>query len=142
MGAAAGAGLPVLAILATGAHFVAVFGLSPIARQLPRARGVPRQVRLVYADGRGALRAALTQVTRLGFTVAELTVERSGFAAEPAEGTHHERDEPPGAAERPSLVAVALQVVGDGEIGQLTAGIAEVDGVVSVTAGEGSDASE
>src|ERR1700761_9295581 len=53
IGMACGAGLALLALFATAAHFVAVFGYPWVATKLPRSRYVGFGLRVVYEDGRG-----------------------------------------------------------------------------------------
>lgn len=78
VGMACGAGLPILAVAVTGAHFVIVFAFPPLARRLPRAGTTLARLRLVYRGGRGTLRRSLEVCTRQGFTVSGLAAERTG----------------------------------------------------------------
>ncbi|MFC6932417.1 MgtC/SapB family protein [Actinomadura yumaensis] len=69
VGMAAGGGLPVLAVAVTAGHFLVVYGLSWLARSLPLGRfrrPDTHRVRLVYRDGRGALRRTLMECTGRG----------------------------------------------------------------------------
>ncbi|HEY7361514.1 MAG TPA: MgtC/SapB family protein, partial [Streptosporangiaceae bacterium] len=59
VGAAAGAGLPLLATLATGIYFL-VAAVFPLAtRRLPRSATAVSVLRVRYPDGRGILRDVL-----------------------------------------------------------------------------------
>jgi putative Mg2+ transporter-C (MgtC) family protein len=78
VGMACGAGLPILAVTVTAAHFVIVFGFPALARHIPRAGTNTAHLRLVYRGGRGTLRRSLEVCTRQGFTVSALGVERTG----------------------------------------------------------------
>jgi len=115
VGMAAGAGLWLLAILATAGHFLVVFGFTPIAARLPRSRFAPSRLRVVYLDGRGALRDVLTACTGRGFTVAETSIDR----------------------EDPRTVILRLTVEGRGQVAELTAALSELDGVVAVSSDDG-----
>ena len=63
---ARGAGLAILAVFATAAHFVAVVGYRRLAQALPRSRHVSFGVRVTYEDGRGVLRDVMRQCTESG----------------------------------------------------------------------------
>ena len=115
VGMAAGAGLWLLAILVTAGHFLVVLAFTPLAARLPRSKYAPSRLRLTYLDGRGALRLALAECTRRDFTVGELSIEQRG-----------EDDEV-------RTVSVLLSVQGSGSITDLTAALADVDGVVAVS---------
>jgi putative Mg2+ transporter-C (MgtC) family protein len=124
VGMAAGAGLPLLAVLVTFGHFVIVYGFTPLARRLSRRLTGSHQVRMTYRDGEGVLRRALAACTGLGFSVRELST------AEP--------DEEPGRRDADVLrrVSVRLTVEGRGSATDLAAALADVAGVLSVTAGD------
>lgn len=53
IGMAAGAGLPVLALVVAGAHFLIVLGFAPLAARIPGSTRSPAWLRLDYEDGRG-----------------------------------------------------------------------------------------
>jgi putative Mg2+ transporter-C (MgtC) family protein len=118
VGAAAGAGLPVLAVLATVGHFLAVFGLAAVGRQLSRSRHAQAQLRLTYSSGTGALRTALVAATQQGFTVTDVSVDKQ------------ENDDGGGP------VSVVLSVTGTSSMTQLAAAVADVPGVVAVRGGD------
>jgi putative Mg2+ transporter-C (MgtC) family protein len=120
VGAAAGASLPLLALATTVAYFVVVFELAPLARRLPASPYAPSAVRVVYEDGRGILRQILAISTSRDFKVADVDIDRT-------EGVHE------GHA---GAVGVALEVHGPGSIAQLAATRGEIDGVLSVAAGD------
>ena len=131
VGMAAGAGLPVLAAVVTAGHFVIVYGFTPLAHRLSRRLTGVRQLRLTYRDGEGVLRRALSECTSRGFAVRELVTttpdEESG-----------RRDGDVGVR----VVAVRLTVEGRGTATDLAAWLADVDGVLSVTAGDVDEESE
>ena len=63
IGMACGAGLPLLALAVTAAHFVVVFVYPRLAAALPRSRYLEYGLRVVYEDGRGILRELLGEST-------------------------------------------------------------------------------
>ncbi|MGH9068399.1 MAG: MgtC/SapB family protein [Acidimicrobiales bacterium] len=146
VGMAAGAGLPILAVVVTAGHFLVVFGGPPIARRLPRSRYLPSQVHMTYEDGRGVLRRALVECTRSGFTVNEVTIERDpmGAAASSRRAGRDDRrdDEEGGGAGGRGRVSVVLSVAGTGVIAELVTSLAEIDGVVTVNAGDVNETAE
>jgi putative Mg2+ transporter-C (MgtC) family protein len=115
VGMAAGGGLPLLAVLATAAFFVAVPGYTALVRHLPRSSLAPSGLWVDYRDGEGVLRGVLAEVTRRGFAVHHLS-------------THRRED-----AEQPT-VTVRLEVTGRGETASLVADLGDVRGVLGVTA--------
>jgi putative Mg2+ transporter-C (MgtC) family protein len=125
IGMACGAGLALLAIAVTGAHFVVVFVYPGLAARLPRSRYLGFGVRVVYEDGRGLLREILAESTTLGFAIANLD-------------THEIEHEVRGRA----AVAVTLEVQGQPTADQLAVELSELDGVLEVTTtdlGRGTD---
>lgn len=76
IGMAAGAGLPLLAVLVTALHFVVVLGFTPLSNWLgDRGRGERRYL-VTYADGRGILREVLAACSGRHWTIGSLSVER------------------------------------------------------------------
>jgi putative Mg2+ transporter-C (MgtC) family protein len=114
VGMAAGAGLPVLAVAVTAAHFVIVLGFAPLAARIPGSTRPPSRLRVCYVDGRGVLRVVINRCTELGFTVRELSTDE----------THGD----------PATVWVNLTVQGQIPPAALGAALSEIDGVLSVTA--------
>jgi putative Mg2+ transporter-C (MgtC) family protein len=122
IGMACGAGLPILALTVTAGHFVVVFGFPYIASRLPRSRWSPSLLQVCYQDGREVLREVLVRCTQQNFTVSRLQVEKES-AANLQDG-----------ADR--TVTVALEVQGIGSVSKLAAKLADIDGMVSVNAGD------
>ncbi len=120
IGAACGASFPVLAIGTTVAYFAVVFGLAPLARRLPASPYAPSALRVVYEDGRGILRRILAACTSRDFKVADVKVERAEH----------------GLPEHPAAVSVSLEVHGAGSVAALAGEMGEIDGVLSVVAGD------
>jgi len=115
VGAACGAGLPVLAVAVTVAHFLVVYAYPPLVRLIPRVPGRPEALTVQYEDGRGVLRQVLAAATGRGFVVLQVRTSRS----EKTEGT----------------VDLTLDVSGREDVEQLGAVLAELDGVLTVKAG-------
>ncbi len=115
VGMAAGAGLWLLAIATTAGHLLVVLGFGPLAARLPRSRWAASRIRLEYRDRQGVLRHALAACTARGFTVTELSVEQP-------DGDHESRN-----------VAVWLTVQGTASVNELTATLADLDGVQAVS---------
>ena len=115
-------GLAILAVFATAAHFVAVFGYRWVATQLPRSRYAGFGLRVVYEDGRGILRDVLTQCTQQGFTIARVATHK----------LERELGGVPG-------VAVSLEVQGQPRPEALTASLSDLPGVHDVSATDLSD---
>ncbi|GAA1984090.1 MgtC/SapB family protein [Kitasatospora viridis] len=117
IGSAAAAGLPVLALLATGAYFLLAYGLRPLAHRLPQLGSVPATYRITYRAGMGLLRELLAEVTRGGFTIVELsTLSSSSRELEP---THQ------------ATAEVSLSVLGRGDQDTLTTRLANISGVLA-----------
>ncbi|HLH15119.1 MAG TPA: MgtC/SapB family protein [Solirubrobacteraceae bacterium] len=117
IGMACGAGLAILALVATAAHFVVVLVYPTLAASLPRSRYVGYGLRVVYADGRGILRQVLAASTGLGYAIRRVDTRQlehdvGGVAA----------------------VAVTLEVQGQPRIDPLTVALSDLDGVLEVTA--------
>jgi len=119
IGMACGAGLAILALAVTAAHFVVVFVYPTLAARLPRSRYLRFGLRVVYEDGRGILRDILAESTRLGFTIARV-------------GTQQLEREVRGV----SAVAVTLELQGQPTTDPLTAALSELGGVLEVTASD------
>ena len=129
VGAAAGAGLPLLAVAGTVVHYLITRGFRPLSRALARSSAAPRPVHVSYVDGRGVLRAVLTLCTERGFAVAGMTVDRE----DPGDGT------------TPRSAAVTLSLLGRRiPLHPLTSELAELPGVlgVRIVADEAEEAEE
>jgi len=116
IGMACGAGLALLALAATVAHFLVVLVYPQVAAALPRSRYLGFGVRVVYEDGRGILREVLTQSTRLGFSIASVQTQQI---------EHEVRGH--------DAVSVTLEVLGQPSVEQLTLDLTDLDGVLEVT---------
>lgn len=117
VGMAAGGGLPILACLVTGAHFVVVYGFTPLVQRLERlSRGVRQSVlRITYRDQAGVLRRVMSDATSRGFTIAELTTEQV-----------------PDHEQALGLVSVTMRIAGPGSVPELVAELSEIDAVLGI----------
>jgi len=126
IGMAAGAGLPLLAVLVTVLHFVVVLGFTPLSRWLDdRGRG-ERRFLITYADGRGILREVLAACASRRWVVGSLSVERGRAIGEEQdwEGT--------------AVVAVGITLSGRG-LDQAVPVLGEIEGVVRIDREESDD---
>jgi putative Mg2+ transporter-C (MgtC) family protein len=73
IGMACGAGLPLLALFVTGAHFLVVYGYPPITRRILSERG---ELLVEYVPGSGVVQEIIGTCTGFGFTVQEITVQQ------------------------------------------------------------------
>jgi len=147
VGAAAAAGLPVLAATGTAAYFVAILVLPPCARLVARMIGTDRpMLQVTYVDGRGLLRDVLEAITQSGFAVARITTTRRSHSPDSlgAEAGPGEFDMADAAAARPAApsletaktpdrtVAIRVLLDGRGNVDTLTTVLNEIAGVLSV----------
>jgi putative Mg2+ transporter-C (MgtC) family protein len=117
IGMACAAGLPLLALAVTAAHFLVMFAFPPLVERLPRSRYQGFGIRVVYEDGKGILRDVLEESTSRGFEISRVQ-------------THHIEHEVRGLA----AVAVELDVRGRPQPEPLTAALSDLNGVIEVTA--------
>jgi putative Mg2+ transporter-C (MgtC) family protein len=125
VGSASGAGLPVLAVLATGIYFLVALVFPLATRRLPRSATAISALRVRYPDGRGRLRDVLRQATDLGFAIDDVATEPVGY-----------RSSSPGGASSPSMVEVTLHVHGRNSVNDLVASLSELDGVDAAAASD------
>jgi putative Mg2+ transporter-C (MgtC) family protein len=122
IGSAAGAGLPVLAVLATGIYFVVALAFPALVRRLPRSATAVSALRVRYPDGRGILRDLIAETTSRGFAIDDLATEP---AASSGHGTDHAG---------PRMVHVTLHVHGRQPLTELAAALSELPDVDAVLA--------
>lgn len=113
IGMASAAGLPTLALVVCGLHFVAIFAYSALARHLPGSRTVVARVRVEYVDGHGALRSLISACTAAGWNVTTL---QHGSASS---------DDPP-------RIRVVLGLAGTKSTRQLVEVVSHVPGLLHV----------
>jgi putative Mg2+ transporter-C (MgtC) family protein len=139
VGMACGAGLPILALVVTAFHFIVVFAFPYIVERLPKSRWTPSSLEVSYEDGKEILRDVLVACTQHDFAVSRVRVERERPAADP-----QDVDSPSESLELRStddrqlkrIVTVALEIQGIRSVAKLVAKLAEINGVVSVNAGD------
>jgi putative Mg2+ transporter-C (MgtC) family protein len=117
IGMTCGAGLVILALVATIAYFICSLAYPWVANRLPRSRYSSFGLRVVYADGHGILRDVLTACTALGFTIARVDTHKLE-----------------GAIDDTPAVAVSLEVQGQPHPDTLAANLSDLSGVFEVTA--------
>jgi putative Mg2+ transporter-C (MgtC) family protein len=124
IGAASGAGLPVLAVLTTGIYFTIVLAFPLLTRRLPRSATAVSALRVRYPDGRGILRDLIAQTTSRGFAIDDLTTEIISAR------------QPPGTGQQPAdsdrTVQVTLHIHGRQSVTELAAALSELDNVDAV----------
>ncbi|MGH3277888.1 MAG: MgtC/SapB family protein [Trebonia sp.] len=127
IGAAAGAGLLLLAAEATAVYLVIVAAAFPaLARHLPRSSAAVSSLRVRYPDGRGVLRRLLHAATARGFIIDDLTAEPISPQRLPSSD----------ARESVPMVEVLLHVYGKSPVSELVAALSEMDDVASVMVGD------
>lgn len=117
IGMACAAGLVLLALFVTAAHFVVVLGFPKLVRRLPRRARGEAVAHIAYRRGQGSLRAVLAACTDQGFTVTGIRTREDGTDREP--GIARVSLDLEGAATTPIDLAASLE---------------EVEGVVAVRA--------
>jgi len=86
VGMACGAGLPILALFVTAAHFLVVFGYPPIARRMLSEQ---LELQVQYMPGKGAVEKVMQVCAGRGYSIQELAVEPSeGLAESDARAIH------------------------------------------------------
>jgi putative Mg2+ transporter-C (MgtC) family protein len=124
VGAAAGAGLPFLALLSTGVYLLVALGFPVVTRRLPRSSTAISALEVRYPDGRGILRDVLREATDRGFIIDDVATE----SASP----QLPFDEDGGQGLR--LISVTLHVHGKNSVNDLAAALSEFEGVDAVLA--------
>jgi putative Mg2+ transporter-C (MgtC) family protein len=129
VGAAAGAGLAVLAAVTTGIYFLVTLLFPLIRRRLPIGTGSSTP-RVRYPDGRGILRQVLNEVTRRGFIIDDLSTDQAGD--EPS-GRHADDGAEP---DDPRQVMVTMHVHGRHPVSELIGALSDLDYVDAVVASD------
>jgi putative Mg2+ transporter-C (MgtC) family protein len=124
VGMACGGDLPLLAIATTLIYFLVAYGYPVLLPLLPSSRYAPSELRLVYRDGRGVLREALSQCAQRGFSIADLNIQHARNSANGGPNGH---------------VTVDLEVTGQGSVAELAAQLNELDGILDVHAGDANE---
>jgi putative Mg2+ transporter-C (MgtC) family protein len=157
VGMACGAGLPILAIAVTVAHFVVIAGFPAIERRLPKSRWAAVSLRISYWDGRGILREVLAISTQQDFSISRLQVEgekkgrnTSGFQTGKGHGKGEDDEvsvsdlgvSPQAGPPPKGIVTLLLEIRGAKSLDKLVTRLSEIDGVVAVHAGDANSSSE
>jgi putative Mg2+ transporter-C (MgtC) family protein len=119
IGMACGAGLAILAIVVTAAHFVVVFVYPSLVARLPRSRYAGFDLRVIYADGQGTLRDILAESSKLGFTIGRVQTRHLG---QDMRGV--------------TAVAVTLELYGQPTVESLATALTEYEGVLEVSSSD------
>jgi len=126
IGAAAGAGLAVLAILATGIYFVVALAFPLLSRRLPNSATAISALRVRYPDGRGILRNVLKEAAGRGFAIDDVSTEPLGRRSRSGAGANGQ----------PRMVEVTLHVHGRQSVSELAAALSDLDYVDAVLASD------
>jgi putative Mg2+ transporter-C (MgtC) family protein len=110
VGMACGAGLPVLALFVTGAHFLIMYGYTRIVHRILSAKA---ELVICYRAGKGAVQEITGLCTGSGFSVHQLTLQRDDAAADPEQQ------------------AVRLRLRGRGDMQSLLVALGDLKGVTS-----------
>lgn len=134
LGMACGAGLLVLAVATTVAHFIIMLGFPVILRALPRERRTSTQLRISYEDGRGLLRSILVVCTEQRFAVDQVDIERESLPRSDREEAVDDADREgiETAGIRRGVVVMTMRVKGKRPINHLVASLTDIDGLLSV----------
>lgn len=133
VGAAAGAGLPLLASVSTGIYLVISVVLRPVSRKLPGFGAHTSLLRVRYPDGRGMLRQLLAIAGQKGFTINQVSTRPLAFEPSPfasvAGALAQSREE---ARRNFPMVEVTMSVQGRRDAMELASSFSELEGVEAV----------
>jgi putative Mg2+ transporter-C (MgtC) family protein len=135
LGMACGAGLPVLAVATTIAHFVIMLAFPKLVRQLPRARRMATEIQISYEDGRELLPTILVRCTELRFAIDHVRLDRDDQFIEGREEAQDMADHEGveiGRGHRKSTVTLHMQVKGRRPVSDLVATLSSIDGIREV----------
>lgn len=79
VGMACGAGLPLLAAFVTAAHFLVIYGYSPLAQRILSEHA---ELHVQYIQGKGAVEKVMQMCTGRGYIIQDLAVEQAPSTAE------------------------------------------------------------
>jgi putative Mg2+ transporter-C (MgtC) family protein len=127
VGAAAGAGLLVLAAFSTAVYFLVALVFPLLRRRLPSATAGTATLQVRYPDGHGLLRQVINEATKRGFAIYDLATAQdkggSGPGGQEADGT-------------PRLVTVTLHVHGRRPVSELAGALSDLGYVDAVVASD------
>lgn len=129
IGMACASDLVLLAVMATMAHFLVVYGYTALARRLPTPKVSSQRLLLTFREGSRALRDAIVLATARGFRIEEVSVDKvnvpeRGFAK------GHDTELPGG--EHTGYVSVLLELIGTGSLNDLVASLTDHEDVLTV----------
>ena len=127
IGSAAGAGLPILAVLTTGIYVLVALIFPVVMHRLPRSATAISALHVRYPDGRGILRNVLREATDRGFAIDNVETEK--LAPRAAAGAQN------GPASI-RTVEVTLHVHGKQSVSELAANLSELEDVQAVLASD------
>jgi putative Mg2+ transporter-C (MgtC) family protein len=127
VGSAAGAGLPILAVLTTGIYLLVALAFPEVTRRLPWSTTAVSALRVHYPDGYGRLRDILRQATAQGFVIDDVQAETVGGPQVPAA---------PDSAPGIRMVEVTLHVHGKRSVNDLAASLSALENVQAVLASD------
>jgi putative Mg2+ transporter-C (MgtC) family protein len=127
VGAAAGSGLPLIAVLGTGAYLVVALAFPLVTKLLPSSGSAVSTITVSYPDGQRVLRDVLQTAADRGFAVEQLSAGRANGRP----GAGHGRD---GSSAGSGNVEVMLNVHGRGSVNELATALTELPGVRAVVA--------
>ncbi len=132
LGMAAGAGMLAVAAVVTGAYYLVAFVYPYLIGALRRSRPALWLLHLEYIDGRGALRAALSEASRQGFDIGELNVARDEPVSERAADVGSSGTGALTGAGQGRRVFIDLELVGRSSPLALADSLGEIDGILAV----------
>ncbi len=125
VGACAGAGLLVLAVVATVGYFIAILLLPSVGRLGHRFVAVRRPpLRVYFLDGQGLLQQVIDKITDAGFRVNDISTLHHDVLGTPAEESDPRR--------RPSVEA-RIFVEGTGNLHSVVSALSELSGILSIS---------
>ncbi|MBJ8346401.1 MgtC/SapB family protein [Antrihabitans sp. YC2-6] len=123
IGACAGAGLVLLAAVATVAYFIAVLVLPLIGDFAKRHLNAPKPpIRVHFLDGRGLLHRIVEIVREAGFQIEDISVtQRNAVGAAPEQ------------TDARSTLEVRIYVAGKGDVQSVVSELSELEGIITVS---------
>lgn len=135
VGAACGAGLPILACAATVIYFIVAVTFPSLTNRLPHSSTVISVIKVRYPEGQGILREVLQLATNRGFALSEISTETDRYR-------HPQDRSSDGSESEIAMVSVTLQVRGRALVNDLVAALSELHGVDAVLADDVNSNSE
>lgn len=128
IGSACGAGLPLLAILATGIFFLVAVAFPAVTHRLPHSATAISALRVRYPDGHGILRDVLREATTRGFAIDDVATEALGYVRAAGDTDPPDKPDP--------MVEVELHVHGKESVNELAVALSELKDVNAVLASD------